>query len=410
MKVIHAADLHLDSPLRGLSDYEGAPVREVRLATRRALIQLIDLCLQEDAALLLLAGDLYDGDFKDYSTALFLVDQVTRLRETGCQVVWVRGNHDAQSQITRHLRLPAHAFELATAEPQTCIFEKLGIAVHGQGYASREMKDNLAQRYPASHGGLFNIGLLHTALDGRPGHDPYAPTTAGQLEALGYAYWALGHVHQREVVPASMPIVFPGNLQGRHVKERGAKGATVLNIDDDRLTGISAVALDVVRWDQVVVPLQGASSFTDVLEFAAREIHRAQISAEGRILACRVRLVGPSRAHGELLLRHEELTAELRRLSIETGFYLERVEHATRGTLLVEHLESRGDALAGLFQRTNELTLDEEALSDLKKSVMEPLGGLSTELLRDELDDFKQIVVEASQLLEGRLLGLEAPD
>jgi len=170
------------------------------------------------------------------------------------------------------------------------------------------------------------------------------------------------------------------------------------------------VALDVVRWDQVVVDLRDVASFSDVLDVAARGIEAAQREAEGRILACRVRLVGRTRAHAELSVRQEELLAELRRLSIENGFYLERVEHATRGTLMVEHLEARGDALGGLFQRTRHLADDQEALAELKRVVLDPLGGLSAELLRDELDDFREVVLEASQLLEGRLLEPEAHD
>jgi DNA repair protein SbcD/Mre11 len=137
MKVLHAADLHLDSPMRGLVEYEGAPLHEVRRATRQALVQLIDVALEEEVNLLLLAGDLYDGDFRDYSTALFLVDQLARLSETNAQVAWIRGNHDAESRITRHLRLPSLAHELPTGEPGTVEFEKLGIAVHGQGYAPK---------------------------------------------------------------------------------------------------------------------------------------------------------------------------------------------------------------------------------------------------------------------------------
>ena len=117
MKFVHAADLHVDSPLRGLSRYEGAPVEAVRGATRRALENLVDLCLDEGASFLLLAGDIYDGDWKDYGTGLFFLHQLGRLRDANIPVVLVRGNHDAQSQITRHLRLPSHVHELSVNGP-----------------------------------------------------------------------------------------------------------------------------------------------------------------------------------------------------------------------------------------------------------------------------------------------------
>src|SRR4051812_29910913 len=113
MKFVHAADLHLDSPLRGLDRYEGAPVEQLRGATRRALENLVALCLSEKADFLLLAGDLYDGGWKDYRTGLFFAAQMSRLRAADIPVFFVRGNHDAESNITRSLRLPENVRELS---------------------------------------------------------------------------------------------------------------------------------------------------------------------------------------------------------------------------------------------------------------------------------------------------------
>src|SRR5437762_2642437 len=121
VKIVHASDLHLDSPLAGLERYEGAPVEAIRGATRRAFENLVTLCLDERAALLLIAGDVYDGDWKDYSTGLFFAATLARLRDAGTRVVVVRGNHDAASQITKNLRLPAHVRELSKDRPETVL-------------------------------------------------------------------------------------------------------------------------------------------------------------------------------------------------------------------------------------------------------------------------------------------------
>ncbi len=409
MKIVHAADLHLDSPLRGLPAYEGAPLAEVRSATRRALSGLVDLCFEQRASLLLLAGDLYDGDFRDYSTALFLVEQLSRLREIDCKIVWIRGNHDAENQITRHLRLPEGAFELSTQSPETLVFEGLGVAVHGQGYATRDLTEKLALAYPPAHAGLFNIGLLHTALEGREGHAPYAPCSAAELTARGYDYWALGHVHQREVVKADVPIVFPGNLQGRHARESGEKGATVLSVDDGKLVDFTHYGVDVVRWVHEKIDARDLGSFGDVLDAANLALERASQQADGRLVACRVSLLGQSPAHAELVARRDELEAELRRSSIEGGFYIERVEHKTKGALLLDELSARGDAVAELLGRA-ELTLaDDEECQRLQRELLGPLGTLPAELLEGD-EDFREILGEARQLLEGRLLGGEALD
>ncbi len=121
MKFIHAADVHLDSPLHGLERYEGAPVAEMRGATRRALENLVDLCRDERADFLLLAGDLYDGDWRDFGTGLFFAAQMVRLREAGVRVFVVRGNHDAASRITRSLRLPDNVHVFASRRPETVV-------------------------------------------------------------------------------------------------------------------------------------------------------------------------------------------------------------------------------------------------------------------------------------------------
>ena len=105
-KFIHAADIHLDSPLRGLDKYEGAPVESIRGATRRAFANLVSLSISEHVDFVILAGDIYDGDWKDYNTGLFFVKELSRLEEAGIPVVLLYGNHDAQSRITKSLTLP----------------------------------------------------------------------------------------------------------------------------------------------------------------------------------------------------------------------------------------------------------------------------------------------------------------
>jgi DNA repair exonuclease SbcCD nuclease subunit len=163
VKLLHAADLHIDSPLRGLSAYEGAPEEELRTASRRALENLVTLATAESVDTVLLAGDIYDGDWLDYQTGLFFANQMSKLREAGIPVYLISGNHDAQSAITRRLRLPENVHTLDTSGPQTIHNEELGLAVHGQGFAQRDITDNLALTYPDPCGDLFNVGVTFGA-------------------------------------------------------------------------------------------------------------------------------------------------------------------------------------------------------------------------------------------------------
>ena len=405
MKVVHAADLHLDSPLSGLAEYDGAPTEQVRSATRRALAALVDLCLDEAVALFLIAGDLYDGDFRDYSTALYFAEQMARLRETGTQVVWLRGNHDAANRITKHLRTADHVTELSCSRPETVVFDELGVAVHGQGYGSREVTENLVERYPQPQPDLLNVGMLHTALDGREGHAPYAPCSLGDLTAHGYDYWALGHVHGREVLSEDPHVVFSGNLQGRHARETGPKGATLLEVDAGRIVSVAPRVLDVVRWEVATVDATDCSSVLDVVDAAATRLGELADSATGRMLAARVVVVGRTAAHGALTSELQKLENELRGCAIERGdVYLERVVVKTAGRLTAEALAQRRDAIADLFRSLEQTRADDEALETLRREVLSPLSGLAAGLLRDQDLDFREVLEDARKLLEGRLI------
>ena len=183
MRLVHAADLHLDSPLRGLSRLGDSDLADsLRLASRRACENLVDLVLDEQAAALLLAGDIYDGDWRDYQTGMFFVRQMTRLEEAEIPVFMISGNHDAASEITRTLRLPSNVQVMSTAEPETVVREDLGLAVHGQGFATRAVAENLVRAYPQRRSDLVNVGLLHTSVQGAVGHDNYAPCSPGILK------------------------------------------------------------------------------------------------------------------------------------------------------------------------------------------------------------------------------------
>ena len=221
---LHAADIHLDSPLKGLERYENAPVERIRGATRRAFTRLIDLAIEKRVDFVLIAGDLYDGDWRDYNTGLYLVRQLGRLRDARIPVFVIAGNHDAANKMTRMLRLPDNVRFLAHDRPETVRLDDLGVAIHGQSFAKAAVTENLAAAYPAPVSGYINIGLLHTGMGGADGHERYAPCTLEELRLRGYDYWALGHIHARQVLCNDPPVVFAGNVQGRHIRETGPKG------------------------------------------------------------------------------------------------------------------------------------------------------------------------------------------
>ena len=148
----------------------------------------------------------------------------------------------------------------------------------------------MAVGYPAPVAGFFNVGVLHTALDGREGHDPYAPCTIDELVGRAYDYWALGHIHKRESVNGNRHprIEFPGNLQGRHVREDGAKGCLLVTVDGNGQAVPDFRPLDVFRWETVTVNATAAESVADVFEAAGAELFDARDGTNGRPLAARL--------------------------------------------------------------------------------------------------------------------------
>jgi DNA repair exonuclease SbcCD nuclease subunit len=314
-KFLHAADLHLDSPLQGLDRYEGAPVARIRGATRLAVANLVDLALFERVKFVLIAGDVYDGNWRDYNTGLFFNQQMNRLGDAGIPVVIISGNHDAESDVTRSLTLPPHVVRLATDRPQTHVFDDLGVAVHGQGFATRAVLTNLAAAYPPAIGGLLNVGLLHSSVTISDGHERYAPCDLTDLRGKGYGYWALGHIHKRQHLLGGGDdpwVVFPGNVQGRHVREAGGKGASIVTVNNGVVESVEHRDLDVLRWDRLDVDATAAVDDEELLGRLAGAVKDRTTAAGGRTLAVRVRFVGACRTHASLVSDEDRWTAEVR--------------------------------------------------------------------------------------------------
>ncbi len=383
LKFLHAADIHLDSPLRGLERYDGAPAERARQATRRAFENLVGLALDERVRFVLVAGDLYDGDWKDYNTGLFMAAQFGRLREADIPVFAIAGNHDAANRMTRALRLPDNVTLLSAERPETRVLEDVGVAVHGQGFATAAVTDNLAARYPHAKRGYFNIGLLHTCATGRDGHERYAPCELNDLRIRHYDYWALGHIHRRETLDDDPVAIFPGNLQGRHVRETGPKGCVVVTVQDGRKVEAEFRALDVLRWEVCRVDGAAAATPDAVLDRVGDRLGQLRAEADGRPLCVRVEIHGPCPAHDRLVACRERWTNEVRARAIEVGgeaVWVEKVQLRTappnEGTV-----PAPDGPFEELLALVDEYRADEGRLATLRAELAELERRLPPELL-----------------------------
>lgn len=384
VRFIHAADIHLDSPLRGLERYEGCPADRVRGATRQALIHLVDLCLHEKVDFLILAGDLYDGDWRDFGTGMFFIKQMVRLQASGIPVYVIAGNHDAANRMTRSLPLPEHVRMMSSDAPQTVVLETLGIAIHGQSFATQAVLDDLSATYPKPVPGLFNIGILHTSCTGREGHERYAPCTVEGLQERGYDYWALGHIHLRETLCERPFIGFSGNIQGRHIREAGPKGCNLVTVGMDGSVSVEFRALDVVRWDRLTIDVTDLATLPDVFEQFATQARMAVDAAQGRLLCARVHLVGESSLHARLHAASMQIASELRAVAIDVAsedLWLEKViVETTQPRSEGDIPEISDDAVSEVLSILTELREDPAKLETSPFDISDVLKKLPVEL------------------------------
>ena len=348
---IHAADIHLDSPLSGLSAYEGAPVELLRSAPRAAFSNLIDEAIRERVDFMVIAGDLYDGAWKDFNTGLFFSGEMGRLKRNEIPVFIAHGNHDAESELTKQLTLPDNVTVFSTRKAESKPLEHLGVVLHGQSFRDAKTEENLAVAYPPAVPDCFNIGVLHTAVEGHAAHAPYAPCALSDLTDKGYDYWALGHVHEYKILNEVPMVTFPGNLQGRHIRETGPRGALLVTVEN-RKPNVERLFVDTVRWHRIEIDAGPAHSLQDVVRLARNRLETLlRESADGRPLATRVIFTGRSRAHGELFGLETQLRQEILAVANALGdneLWIEKVILDTIPELDAAAIEARSDAIADL--------------------------------------------------------------
>ena len=328
-RFVHTADLHLDSPLKSLALRDAELAERIDGATRTALRRTVDLCIEERVDALLIAGDLYDGDQKSMHTAAALTAEMRRLGDAGIPVFLIRGNHDAESRVTKELMLPenVHAFdgrggvrELADG----------AVAIHGVSFLGRSAPDSLLPKLKPPRPDALNIGLLHTSLSGGEGrHATYAPCTLGELLDHGYQYWALGHVHKRQVHSGWPAVVMPGNPQGRDIGEDGPRSVSLVTLDAD---GAHVEERDVssARFERVEVELGTGCDWAAVPDVLERTLREARSGCASESLITRLELVAPGSLGWRLTRDADYLLGTARELAAGLdGVWVEKLSTRT---------------------------------------------------------------------------------
>jgi len=402
MKFIHTADIHLDSPLSGLAAYKDAPADLLRTVTRDAFTRLVDEAIEEAVDFMVIAGDLYDGSWKDYNTGHFFCREMGRLNKAGIPVYLLFGNHDADSDMTKKLTLPPNVHQFESRKANTFRIDELKVALHGRSYKEAATVDNLAAGYPAPVAGWLNIGVLHTALEGYVAHASYAPCSLAELSAKGYDYWALGHVHEHAILQEDPWVVFPGNLQGRHIRETGARGAMLVTADESGIHSVERLLVDVLRWHEVDVDAGEANTLEEVVRLVGRAFESLVAETPDKIyLSVRVCIRGKTTAHGELFGLESQLREEILGQAAGQGIdrlWVEKVRIETEPITDAAHIVARSDAIADLQGFLDEAPEDAALLESLMEDLRPLVDKAPFELI--------QSIPELDAIRSGNLAGI----
>ncbi len=289
MKFIHAADIHLDSRVVALRSFYAQERVCLSKLQQRAFTSLIDLAIDEDVDFMLLAGDLFDSNWKDYGVGLFFIQQIKRLK---CPTYYIRGNHDSENRLIKSLPYPEDFHIFDSFKPQTMLLDDLKLAIHGQSYSHYHIEEDLAAGYPKALPGYFNIGLLHTSGDKRNGELPYAPYDGKLLHAKGYDYWALGHLHQNQILSENPAIVYSGTLQGRHIKETGMKGCYVISVDEKEVKKIAFKRLSCLQWEKINIEMSSITNESEMRQAIISGVKKCIDGKDVEILIVRFFFMG----------------------------------------------------------------------------------------------------------------------
>jgi DNA repair exonuclease SbcCD nuclease subunit len=404
---IHAADLHIDSPLAGLGLKDRAVAERFAQAGRRAVEALIAETIRSEAKFLIIAGDIFDGDWRDVTTGLFFVRAIGELHRAGIPTIMVKGNHDSESGMSRSLTYPDTVRFFSSRKAETFDLPEHRVALHGRSFPNRLVPDDFVASYPARRDGWLNIGVLHTSLDGSLGHEGYAPCSVEALHRFGYDYWALGHVHTAEILSRDPWVVYPGNLQGRSVRETGAKGAMRVTVEDGRIIAVEPLVFDGARWAHELVDVSGADRETDVLARIEAALDLLHARSDGRPLAVRVTLSGVTSLHGQLVARREILQDEARAVGfrIAGDCWVEQLKLATTAPLRLAAGLSAAESL-DVDDLLAAVAADpgfEGALAETMKSIVDKLPHDLRKELSDDPEMLKRLADDARAYLSGEM-------
>lgn len=414
---IHAADLHLDSPFKEISEVDKEISLELVESTFKAFGKIIDICIEKQVDFFLIAGDIYDGSDRSLRAQLRFRDELKRLSESGINAYIVHGNHDPLDGWSANLEWPENVHIFKGKEVEKLIIEKDGkeiAQIYGISFHKREIKTNLAHKFPKiskSDESPFTIGLLHCNVGTDTGHEPYAPCKLEDLAATNYDYWALGHVHNKAVMNDGDPLViYAGNPQGRHPRESGSRGCFLVNVDENGEAHHEFIEVDFIRWFVEELSIDSLSTEQELISEVENSIEKIRDKTGGRPSICRIILTGRGDMHSAIIRKgflddilqviRENEQGEKQFVWIES--FVNNTNSKIDRNSLLEHDDFIGD-LVKLFEEVYHHEKKRDGLKEfLEPLFTSPSGRKLLEIYNDE--DFSDLLKKAESLCLDKLM------
>ncbi len=377
---VHCADLHLDSPFEGIHALEPDIAAILRDATFRAFENVVDCAIREKADFLIIAGDVYDGADRSLRAQLQFRDGLRRAAEEGIRCFVAHGNHDPLSGWEAGLTMPdsVHRFRGDDVRCRVVRHRSEALAyIYGISYPVRDVHENLAKQFQRDTEAPFAIGVLHCNVGGDPNHDNYAPCAMDDLKDCGMDYWALGHIHTPKALSNGEPcIIYPGNTQGRNVKELGPRGCYLVRVSDEGDVEPEFVATDVVRWFAKEVDITDLNTMDDLLEALHTGKEEVRIQAASRPAVLRLQLTGRGDLHGKLgrVDPDRDLAHRLREGETERSddfVWVESVQVATRPAIDIARRREIEDFVGDFLRAAENLRTQQNAPEAIRKLLID---------------------------------------
>ncbi|MGR3301003.1 MAG: metallophosphoesterase family protein [Candidatus Scalindua sp.] len=412
IKFIHCADLHLDSPFQGLTTKEPSLADRFKHATNEAFVKIIDLCLAEKVDFLTIGGDTFDGADRSLCAQILLRDQFERLHKANIPVIIVTGNHDPLSDWLTEIRFPKNVHLLAGDKVEKVPIKKDGnviTTIHGISYKVRDVKENLSLEFQAKEKDVFSIGLLHANVGARKEHAPYSPCTINDLRAGNMDLWLLGHIHTPEVICKDPFILYPGNIQGRHINEDGPRGCYLIKVDSNYKISYEFKPVQNILWEQEEINIKEITTSLELVDLLSDKCEEelSNLTKDEKGIVIRWKLTGSSSLYHELTMTDK--IEETKEILIERFFnqapfiFPESIRLLIKPDKKTEDFVNQENFIGDFLRLAGQVKNDEQMKNELLEMLNQPLSNRAIKKYLDEINEKELLTI-----LEGSVdLGMD---